>query len=78
MTNSEKLLDSLGRKANDPVSFGQVVDLVLAAAEATREKTAGDVDELLGLISELQGDVAQLKEMVAELSTRVTQLEQQQ
>lgn len=66
--NKQELLKALGRKEADPVTFGNAIDLVLAAAEATREKASDDTNEMLSLIAELQS-------MVAELSSRVTALE---
>jgi len=70
MTNSEKLLDSLGRKANDPVSFGQVVDLVLTMADAVRGKGIDDDGELLELLGDLSSRITRIEE-------RLDQLEQQ-
>lgn len=73
-----QLLKALSAGEHDKATIGNVVDLLLSMSAAVREKTAGDVDELLGLISELQDDVAQLKDMVAELSSRVTALESEE
>lgn len=69
--NKTQLLEALNRKETDPVTFGNAIDLVLAAAAATREKASDDTNEMLSLIAELQG-------LVAELSSRVTALEAEQ
>lgn len=69
--NKTQLLEALNRKETDPVTFGNAIDLVLTAAEATREKASDDTNEMLSLIAELQS-------MVAELSSRVTALEAEQ
>ncbi|MCU5775734.1 hypothetical protein N5923_18185 [Erwiniaceae bacterium BAC15a-03b] len=70
MGNRDQLLASMGRNAADPVSHGNMVDLVLVMADAVRAKSIDDDGELLELLGDLSSRITRIEE-------RLDKLEQQ-
>lgn len=69
--DKQQLLTALNRKEGDSITFGQVVDLVLAMADAVRTKSNDDDGELLELLGDLSSRITRIEE-------RLDKLEQQQ